>query len=551
MEMTGGRALVEQLSIEGIDTVFGVPGVQLDAAMDAMFALSDRIRYVQTRHEQGAAYLADGYARATGGIGTFMVVPGPGMLNATAALSTAYACSSPVLAIVGQIPSRRIDQGLGMLHEIRDQSRTLATLTKWSGIAMRPQDIPALVHEAVTQLRRGRPRPVAVEIPQDVLGALADVELIDAADRHPPALAPDDAALSAADELLVAARRPVIYAGWGVQTASAQAALLRLAELLGAPVIASLTGRGSIPGNHRLAFGFTAHPDLLARADVVLAVGTRFIDGRGDPVRTAQHARLVLVNVDEADLGEPRTPTVALHSDARLALEALATRAEGRATPAWPPNEVAAARERDARRLAYLQPQLSWIGALREAIPADGILVNELTQVGYVAQLAYPVLAPRTFLTPGYQGTLGYGFATALGAKVAHPDRAVVSITGDGGFGWNLQELSTAKKYGIGLVTIVFRDDQFGNVRKIQQEQYGGRVIGTDLCNPDLVALAHAYGIRGASTSTPSGLAKLLREAIAAGEPTLIDVPVGAMPSPWPLIHHWWPVAPPPEAVID
>jgi acetolactate synthase I/II/III large subunit len=545
MEMTGGRALTEQLIIEGIDTVFGVPGFQLDPAVDALYALRDRVRFIQTRHEQGAAYLADGYARASGGVGAFMVVPGPGMLNATAALSTAYACSSPVLAIIGQIPSQRIGAGRGMLHEIREQSQIIATLTKWSAIAYQPEEIPGMVHEAFRQLRSGRPQPVALEIPPDILSAVGDVDLIDTAAVAAP-LAPELDAVAAAARLLDAARRPVICVGWGVQAAGGEAALETFAEALHAPVVASLTGRGSISSDHPLAFNYTARGDLLAEADVVLAVGTRFLDGRGEPVKIRDDAQLITINADKHDLATP-APTVAVYADARLAMEELSVRTTGNNRVSWSDAAIDAARGRDERRLAYLQPQLSWISALRAAIPADGVLVNELTQVGYVAQLCYPTFGSRTFLTPGYQGTLGYGFATALGAKVALPDRAVVSITGDGGFGWNLQELSTARKYGISLVTVIFRDDQFGNVRAIQQEQYGGRLIGTDLCNPDFVKLAQAFGVRGASATTPAQLAAEVRDAIASGEPTVIDVPVDAMPSPWHLIHDWWPVQPPPN----
>jgi acetolactate synthase I/II/III large subunit len=543
MKMTGGRALAEQLAIEGIDTVFGVPGFQLDPALDALYAMQDRVHFIQTRHEQGAAYLADGYARASGGVGTFMVVPGPGMLNATAALSTAYACSSPVLAIIGQIPSQRIGEGRGMLHEIREQSQIIATLTKWSAIAYQLEQIPGMVHEAFRQLRSGRPRPVAIEIPPDVLSAAGDVDLIETAAVAEP-LAPEVDAVAAAALLLEAARRPVICAGWGVQAAGGEAALETLAEALHAPVVASLTGRGGLSGDHPLAFNYTARGDLLAEADVVLAVGTRFLDGRGEPVQIRHDARLITINADEHDLTMP-APAVAVHADARLAMEELNIRIAGDNRESWSDAAFATVRKRDERRLAYLQPQLSWISAIREAVPADGVLVNELTQVGYVAQLCYPTLVSRTFLTPGYQGTLGYGFATALGAKVALPDRAVVSITGDGGFGWNLQELSTARKYGISLVTVIFRDDQFGNVRSIQQEQYGGRLIGTDLCNPDFVKLAQAFGVRGVSATSPGQLAAEIRDAIASGEPTVIDVPVGVMPSPWHLIHDWWPVQPP------
>jgi acetolactate synthase-1/2/3 large subunit len=184
--------------------------------------------------------------------------------------------------------------------------------------------------------------------------------------------------------------------------------------------------------------------------------------------------------------------------------------------------------------LAQIEPQYSWVRALRAAMPDDGILVNEFTQVGYMAQAAYPVYQPGTYIAPGYQGTLGYGFPTALGAKVANPHRAVLSITGDGGFGWALPELATARKYGIGLVTVVFNDQAYGNVRRSQVEQFEGRLLGTDLLNPDFVSLAESFGVRGARATTPAELQGLLRETLGSNsEPVLIDVPVGVMPNPF------------------
>ena len=199
--------------------------------------------------------------------------------------------------------------------------------------------------------------------------------------------------------------------------------------------------------------------------------------------------------------------------------------------------ELDAVREWCAEQCAEVEPQLSFVRALRAAIPDDGILVSELTQVGYLSRVAYPVYEPRTFLTPGYQGTLGYGFPTALGAKIGRPDRAVVSITGDGGFGWNLQELSTARKYGIGTVTVVFADGAYGNVRRTQADSFEGRFIGSDLANPDFVKLAEAFGVAGARASSPAQLEGLLRETAGGTEPVLIEVPVGEMPSPWHLIR--------------
>lgn len=537
MEMTGGEALALQLVREGVTQVFGVPGVQLDYAMDGLARVTESIAFRNTRHEQSAAYMADGYARTTGEAGVFMVVPGPGVLNAGAGLATAYACSSPVVCIAGQIPSPAIGRGLGLLHEIPDQSGILGSLTKWSAAAATPADVPRVLHEAFGQLRSGRPRPVAVEVPPDVLQARGEVTLIEAAQVSTAPVEPDDDLVREAAALLRTAERPVLYVGSGVVAADACAELRAVAEALQAPVVMSRNGRGALSDRHPLALPVIGGPYVLPDADVVLAVGTRFVTNAGEQVPTGTGTRLVLLNAEAADLAGPRRPSLAIHGDARLGLAGLLDHLDGlEARPSRGP-ELDTVRALCEKQVAELEPQRSWVRALRAAIPDDGVLVSELTQVGYVAAVGYPVYEPRTYLTPGYQGTLGYGFPAALGAKVARPDRAVVSITGDGGFGWNLPELATARKYSIGLVTVVFDDGAFGNVRRSQREDFDGRYIGTELANPDFVALAEAFGVAGTRATTPEQLVGVLREALSGGEPVLVDVPVGEMPNPWHLLH--------------
>ncbi len=529
--MTGGEALSGQLVREGVTMLFGLPGIQLDHAFAGLYQDRDRIAFRGPRHEQATTYMADGYARARGEAGVALVVPGPGVLNAGAGLATAYACSAPVLLIAGQIPSAHIGQGLGLLHEIPDQTAILHSLTKWSGRARRPEEIPALVHEAFRQMWRGRPRPVALEVPPDVLAARAPIELLRADPHDHDALRtpPDEALMAQAAALLAKAARPVIYGGYGVVASSASDALGRLAESLQAPVVVSGNGKGALSDRHPLALNAMAAGELLAAADVVLAVGTRFMAGQARPLETS--GQLILMNADPADLGAPRAPALAIEADARLGLEALAAGLEGMPRRPRPWADVSGIRERAWADAMAVEPQAAFCRALRSAIPDDGILVSEMTQVGYVARSAYPVYEPRTFIHPGYQGTLGYGFPTALGVKAGLPDRAVVSITGDGGFGWGLAELATAKRYGIGLVTVVFDDKAFGNVKRIQKEEFSGHLIGTELVNPDFVHLAEAFGVRGLRVGSPEGLEGALREALADNAPCVIEVPVGEMDS--------------------
>jgi acetolactate synthase-1/2/3 large subunit len=530
--MTGGEALAHQLVREGIKHVFGVPGVQLDYAVDGLTRVADQLKYWNTRHEQATSYMADGYSRSSGQIGVCMVVPGPGLLNALSGVVTAYANSSRVLCISGQIPSTAIGRGLGLLHEIPRQSEILSALTKWSAIATKPEDVPRLVHEAVHQLRSGRPRPVGLEVPPDILQASAEVELLDPIETD-DLLKPDAELIRQAAQLLKKAERPAMYAGGGVVAGNASEALKALAERLNCPVVMSPNGRGALDDRHPLALTWLSGRPILAEADLVLGVGTRFLAGEAQ-LRLAPSARSILLNAESNDLGAPRKPEVAILGDARLGLEALHAEVDGlSAAPAvWA--DLPAVRSWAEEVLTQVQPQYGWVQSLRASLPEDGILVNEFTQVGYLAQAAFPVYAPRSYIAPGYQGTLGYGFPTALGARVANPDRAVLSINGDGGFGWALAELSTARKFDISLVSVVFNDSAYGNVRRSQVEQFDGRVYGSELLNPDFVSLAESFGVRGARATTPAELQGLLKEALARPtEPVLIDVPVSPMPAPF------------------
>lgn len=535
--LTGGEALACQLRNEGIQVVFGIPGLQLDYAVDGIASLGGAIEFWNTRHEQAAAYMADGFARGGKEIGVCMVVPGPGLLNAAAGLATAYACSSRVLVVTGQLPLGSIGKGYGMLHEVPEQSRLLASLTKWSAMARTPGEVPTLVRRAVHELRSGRPRPVGIEIPPDVLATRAQVRLIPPPDDDNDLPEPGAPDLNAAADLLGGAQFPVIVAGGGVLAARASAELQTLAEALDAPVVTTLNGRGALSDHHPLTVGPLGLARLLRRADVVLVVGSRFMSASGRVLQVAPDAKLILLNSDADDLGSPRKPDVELFGDACRTL----TQLNGALCPTQGRTGQGRKMADSLRRsfdkeLAAMEPQMAYVRALRRAIPEDGLLVNELTQVGYIAGLAYPVWTPGTFLTPGYQGTLGYGFPTALGAKAANPGRPVVSITGDGGFGWSLQELATARQRHIGVVVVVFNDGAFGNVMRTQRENFSGRVLGSAVENPDFVALARAFGVEACRVDQPGMLEGVVRDALEGAEPVLVEVPLGPCPSPWPLV---------------
>jgi acetolactate synthase I/II/III large subunit len=541
--MTGGEALVAQLVREGVTDVFGIPGVQLDWATDALRRARDKIHYYVPRHEQTASYMADGYARTTGKVGVCMVVPGPGVLNASAGLATAYACNSRVLCIAGQIRAHGIGHTYGFLHEIPDQSGVLAGLTKWSRQAKSVEEIPALVRAAMCELESGRPRPVAIEIPPEVLAARADVTPIGPPPSQDGRLRPDARDVVAAVALLDGARFPVIYVGGGVLAANAAPELAALAEKLDAPVVASENGRGGLSDRHPLSLNAVGGRAVFPHADVALIVGSRFMNmSTGNvllPPTAGHRIKYIYLNVDESAWSAPRPFGATIHADAKLGLAALADAVRRR--PAKRAADVARVRAWVAEQTARVAPQMAWVRALRAGIPENGILVSELTQVGYVAGVHYPVYEPQTYIGHGYQGTLGYGFPTSLGVAVGNPDRAVVSITGDGGFGWAMAELSTAARYRLNVAIVVFNDGAFGNVRTLQQQQFGAS-FADEVYSPKFETLAAAFDVRYALVDGPESLPSVLKRACADGGPTLIEAPVGPMPNPWSLIR----LSPPP-----
>jgi acetolactate synthase-1/2/3 large subunit len=466
-----------------------------------------------------------------------MVVPGPGLLNAMAGLATAYACNSRVLAIVGNIHSSGVGKGWGLLHEVRHQSEILGTVTKWQAQARAPKEIPGLVREAVRQLHSGRPQPVGIEIAFDILSASDEIDLAPPDANEDGRLRPDAKAVEQAAALLAQAKLPVIYVGGGVLAARAAAVLAALAEKLNAPVVISENGRGALSDRHPLALTALAGRAVFAHADVALIVGSRFADTQtGAPSWSGagNTPKYIWLNVDAQAWTPPRHADIAIAADAGLGLEALAA-----ALPSAPPSRDFDLAKVRAWADALLQQSASdlmgWIRALRAAIPDDGIFVNELTQVGYLTRSAYPVYAPGTYITPGYQGTLGYGFPTALGAAYGNPGRAVVCVTGDGGFGWGMQELATVGKYGLKPAVVVFNDGHFGNVRRMQEEQFGG-VFGTDLHNPHFDRFAAAFDVGYSRVDTPDELEKILKRSLGTA-PLLIEARVGQLSSPWPYIR--------------
>ena len=529
--MTAAQAAVETLLAHGIDTVYGVPGVHNDPLFDALHGARDRIQMLHARHEQTGGYMALGAALATGRPQAFAAVPGPGLLNASAALLTAYGMEAPVLALAGQIPSFAIDRGYGHLHEIPDQLGLLRHVTKHAARITGPHEASARVANALCLAMSGRRRPVAVECAIDVWGRAGPAPLIG---PIPPVVPPvDEDVVERAARILGAAKRPLIVVGGGAQDAAEEVRLV--AEMLEAPVACYRRGVGVMPSSHRLAVNLPLGHRLWREADCVLGIGTRLYIPQAS-WGVDEELRVVRIDIDPEEPGRFRIPDCAVVADAAPALRALLARLP-RHNLRRPSRgeELAGHRAWLAERLGRLEPQMGFLRAMRAALPEDGILVDEITQMGFAARLAFPVERPRRFFS-GYQDNLGYGYGTALGAAAACPGRAVLSIAGDGGFGYQAFELATAALHGLSVVVAVFDDGAFGNVRRIQQDAYGGRLIASGLHNPDFVRFAESFGVAAFRARTPAELEARLREAFALRAPALVHVPVDAMPSIWDLI---------------
>ena len=533
--MSGGEAIVDALVRNGVDTVFGIPGVQLDPLFDAFYKSKNQIKVIHTRHEQGAGYMALGYAQATGKVGTAVVVPGPGMLNAAAAIATGYSLNSQMLWIVGQIPSKLIGKGTGQLHELPDQLGIAKSLTKWAARIKNPEDTPQIIKEAFRQCNTGRRGPVEIEMALDIMREKREVQPIDPPDNF-YVKKPNSDFIEDAARLIGTSENPLIFAGGGAVNAGSE--LLSFANLIQAPVVMSRGALGVIDSREPLALTSPHGHRLWKDADAVIAIGTRMVPmlptwGTDDSLK------IIRIDVDPKEITRSSIPEVSIESDAALALSALCD-----ATPKY--NRRRHDRSEEMNRLKAniqiefnkLVPQMQILEAIREALPEDGIFVEELTQPGYVARMAFPVYQPRTFINPGYQGTLGYAGPTAMGAKIGMPDRKVLAISGDGGFMFNVQELATAAQHAIDIVLIVFNDGAYGNVKRFQQQLFGGREIAVDLQNPDFMILAEAFGIQGFRVNSPRELKRAITEGFETTGPTLIEYPLGPVPDPWHLIFQ-------------
>lgn len=555
--------LTDYLERVGVEVIFGLCGHTVIALLDALER--SRIRFITTRHEQIAAHAADGYARVTGKVGVVLTHVGPGLTNAVTGVANAALDSIPMVVIAGDIPShyfgRHAHQEV-QLHADADQSQMYRPFCKRVYRVDRPGDLPRVVERAFHLAQTGRPGPVLVDVPMDVFSADLPVDAFRPGQSPTTRPAIDDATTERIVEALAAAERPVIYAGGGVLSSRASAELQALAEALEVPVAHSLMGKGCLPDTHPLLLGMTGYwgtpiaNDKCRTADLILAVGTRLAETSSSswyPQYTFQipPTRLIHIDVDPAEIGRNFPTELGVIADARLALGALARAARGRPHADRGPLRAEIARRR-AEYVAQFASQWASdqyplrperiLSELRKALPADGYVV---TDVGWnkngVAQ-QFPITVPGTFITPSGLATMGFGPAAALGVKYGRPDRPVVALIGDGGFGANPSVLATAVEANLPIVWVVMDNAAFGTIAGLEQGSYGttfGCVFqrNGECYRVDYAQLARGYGVEGIYVRSADELAPALERALASGEPTLIQVPMENAPTPTP--GHW------------
>ncbi len=534
-QLTGGQAVIETLRAHRVDTLFGIPGVHTLSIYDALSQVSD-IRHILARHEQGAGFMAEGYARVTGRPGVVSTITGPGVTNVATPVANAYADSTPLLVISSSLPLRARKRGRGELHEVKHQLGVMEALTGWARAVEQVEEIPDVLHEAFQVLQSGRPRGAYVQIPMDLLDQVASMTIPEPEPTLP--LAPEPMAIQQATALLKQAKRPFIVAGAGVTAAGANQQLIQLAEYLHAPVLLGSKSHDVLPTEHPLVLTTNdalpqALYDFTSSCDLVLVVGGKLGAERTANGQLPLPATLIHIDIDAGEIGHNYPASLGIVSDARLALEALFRNLQnGLDTPV---SAISLSEIEQVRQALYEHTRsyhyegFALLQGLQESLSAlgqDTIIVADMTLLGYACAQFLPVYQPRTFIHPAEFCTIGCGLPLALGAKVAAPDRHVIALCGDGGFLLNASELATAVQERISVIAIIFNDSTFATVKKEQQRRFDGRYIATDLVAPDYLAIARGFHAHTMRASTPEELCTAIRLATHNDGPTVIEVPL-------------------------
>ena len=557
-KMSGAQAVVEALQREGVEAVFGYPGGANMPIYDALYDFQsfkytplneNGFRHILARHEQSAAHMADGYARASGRVGVCLATSGPGATNLLTGLATAYMDSSPVVAITGQVPSNMV--GSDAFQEI-DIVGMATSVTKYTFQPLHVKDVPYSIKAAFYLATTRRPQPVLIDIPKDVQQREAELEFLDHVDfpNYKPWPDPDPMVIKTIARMILGAERPVILAGGGVKIANAYQELQALAELLVAPVVTSFMGKGAFPENHPLSLGCmgmhgsqrTNH--LIPECDVLLVVGSRFSDRTtGKMEKFAPNTKVVHIDVDKAEIGKNhKFPVVSLVADAKKALQALIREIEATAVSGdrntWVKHAqeiVVAHTEHDGN--GHYMSGVETVKMLRRFLPTKAIITTEVGQHQMWCEQHFRVIEPRTFFSSGGLGTMGFGFPAAIGAKVARPDLPVFDIAGDGSFLMTENSLATSIEEDIPVTVVVLNNRMLGMVAQWQRHFYNRRYSGVHLGNsPDFVKLAQSYGAEGVRVDTLPDLENALNTAMRSPVTTVIEVPISPEENVLPML---------------
>jgi thiamine pyrophosphate-dependent acetolactate synthase large subunit-like protein len=523
---TGAHLLIESLLEEGVEVLFGIPGVGTLPVYDA-FLDHPQLRHIEVRHEQGAVFMADGYSRASTGIGVAFTSNGPGALNTVTAMATAFNDSVPLLHLVSENPAEVRRKGKGHFHDISDQFGVFRPVTGFTSQVSLADEIPVAINSAFFALRNRRPRPALVEIANEALNTGSAAGTPPAAESRTPLI--DLRSLEQAAEIIASASRPLVWAGGGVATPEASRALLAVVERLGAPVITTQKGKGAIGADHPLHLGNWANEqpvrDLISSCDVLLAVGSRFsyFPTGGWSLRLPD--RIVQIDIDPAEIGRNYRVEAGVVGDAGDALAAINRGLDrlGHQPLPWRDDEVAKVIGRITEAVGS-PIEIEVLDQMRAALPNESLVFNDPTTIAFWARSHWRSDRPRTWFVPSGFGTLGYAMPAAIGAKVARPDTPSVAVIGDAGVMFTIQDLMTAVQEQVAVIVIVFNDEGYGVERRHQDHLYGRR-SGVDIRPPDFVALAESFGARGILVDDHSRVGETIASVLDSVGPTLIEVP--------------------------
>jgi acetolactate synthase-1/2/3 large subunit len=544
-KMSGAKALLESLERQKVEVIFGILGGAILPVYDAL--CDSKIRHILARHEQCAAHEAEGYARASGRAGVCMATSGPGATNLVTGIANAYMDSSPIIALTGQVPSAGVNTSYMIGRDAFQEADIIGIVTAVTKYSYQPRtiaEIPLMVNNALYIATSGRPGPVLIDLPKNIQSGVADVEFTNKIDIKGYRLItqPDPAKISEASDLLTNAQTPIILAGGGAITAGASDEIVQMSDLLMAPVATTFMGKGAFPETHPLSLGSIgmhgnpAANRLMGEADVLLAVGTRFSDRATANLDTfAPNAKIIHIEIDNAEINKNIEVDVPIVADAKVAMRMLLA-ATSKKLKKGEGKEWSKRVKEVKEKLSPLMKDLprdvvpkTLLNELRKLLPENGIVTTEVGQNQMWSALYFKALKPRTFISSGGLGTMGFGFPAAIGAKVACPDRPVVDIAGDGSFIMSEQELATSVTENIPVTVIVLNNSVLGMVAQWQRTLYDRRYMAVNLGKvPDFVKLAEAYGAQGFRTTSIAEFQKAVKTALTSKVTTVIDVPIGS-----------------------